>query len=443
MARFLVATLPVNGHVTAGMVIAQELVRRGHEVGWYTGHRFQSKIEAANIRFFGIKASLDYDDRDPNSFFTDRKGLRGFKELKYMIKHILTDAAPGQVTDLEEIYQEFPADVILADPLLYGGGWQHERGGPVWAAYGHLPLTFTSCDTAPFGLALLPDASFMGRLRNRFLTWMGMQTSVRDVVAHVDQTRATVDLPAQKKDPGAVAMSPYLFLQGTTPEFEYPRSDLPPQVHFVGPFLPPPSQFTVPQWWSDLWQSGYPVVHVTQGTMETDPTELLLPTIQALAGEKVLLVVTTGGSPVETLNLPSLPDNVRIETFIPHYYLLPYVSVMVTNGGYNGVQLALANGVPLVVNGHVDDKPEVGRRVEWSGVGINLRNRRPSPAQIRQAVQKVLNDPLYRTNAQQMQANFSQYRAATHSAILLEQLAATHQPVTSRVEVESYPFVPA
>ena len=55
---------------------------------------------------------------------------------------------------------------------------------------------------------------------------------------------------------------------------------------------------------------------------------------------------------------------------------------MVTNGGYGGVQQALAHGVPLVVAGDSEDKPEVAARVRWSGVGIDLRRGDPSPAQL-------------------------------------------------------------
>jgi UDP:flavonoid glycosyltransferase YjiC (YdhE family) len=36
---------------------------------------------------------------------------------------------------------------------------------------------------------------------------------------------------------------------------------------------------------------------------------------------------------------------------------------MVTNGGYGGVQMALAHAVPLVVAGAKEDKPEVAGRV--------------------------------------------------------------------------------
>ena len=86
----------------------------------------------------------------------------------------------------------------------------------------------------------------------------------------------------------------------------------------------------------------------------------------------------------------ALPANVRAAPFIPFERLLPHVDVMVTNGGYGGTQATLAHGVPLVMAGNTDDKMEVAARVAWSGAGINLRTRRPSPAALRRAVQKVL-----------------------------------------------------
>ena len=51
---------------------------------------------------------------------------------------------------------------------------------------------------------------------------------------------------------------------------------------------------------------------------------------------------------------------------------------MVTNGGYGAVQRAVSTGVPLVVAGNTEDKPEVAARVAWSGAGINLRTGTPT-----------------------------------------------------------------
>src|SRR5690606_17891747 len=131
-------------------------------------------------------------------------------------------------------------------------------------------------------------------------------------------------------------------------------------------------------------------VHVTQGTIATEAEQLLVPTLRGLQDEDVLVVATTGGRPVESIaaHLEKLPSNARIASFVPHAHLLPHVDVMVTNAGYNGVQMALAHGVPLVAAGTTEDKPEVAARIAWAGVGVNLKSSTPGEARIRQAVRQ-------------------------------------------------------
>ncbi len=105
---------------------------------------------------------------------------------------------------------------------------------------------------------------------------------------------------------------------------------------------------------------------------------------------------------------------------------------MITNGGYNGVQVALANGVPLVAGGSTEDKPEVAARIAWAGLGVNLKTATPTPEQLRAAVRTVLDDSAYRERARQMAAEIARYDAANSAATLLEQLAATGKPVLAR-----------
>jgi UDP:flavonoid glycosyltransferase YjiC (YdhE family) len=62
---------------------------------------------------------------------------------------------------------------------------------------------------------------------------------------------------------------------------------------------------------------------------------------------------------------------------------------MITNGGYGGVQHAIRYGIPVVVAGESADKAEVAARVEYSGVGVNLRTAHPSPEAIAAAVREA------------------------------------------------------
>ena len=106
-----------------------------------------------------------------------------------------------------------------------------------------------------------------------------------------------------------------------------------------------------------------------------------MPAIDGLADRDVLVVVSTGGRPQDAVG--PIPDNVRVESYLPYDRLLPMVDVIVTNGGYGGVQQALAHGVPLVVAGETEDKVEVSARVGWSGAGINLHANAAAPHQAR------------------------------------------------------------
>ncbi|MGD8519019.1 MAG: glycosyl transferase, partial [Anaerolineae bacterium] len=262
--------------------------------------------------------------------------------------------------------------------------------------------------------------NWLGRVRNRFLNFLGHRILLRDVTHHANAIRSELGLaPLDKPFLRAMFELPDLVLCLTTPAFEYPRSDLPQNVHFVGPVFPRlDTGFEPPSWWDDL-SGPEPVILVNQGTEATDLEDLVGPTIRGLQSEPVLVVAV----PVQTGQLGDLPDNARAEPFIPFDRLLPHVNVMVSNGGYGGTQMALAHGIPLVVAGETEDKMEVAARVEWTHTGINLRKQHPSPDQIRRAVKEVLAQPRYRENARAIQADFAQYDAPARASELLESLA--------------------
>lgn len=255
-----------------------------------------------------------------------------------------------------------------------------------------------------------------------------------DTQRAVERAFAAVDRPS----PGGFFMDWGVrmadrYLTTNIPEFEYPRSDLPSAVEFVGPMLPEGvDDWTPPDWWEDVRaaQGNRPVVLVTQGTAGSDPSNLLLPAIEALAGEDVLVVATSDRlSPEELMPARLRPDNVRVERFVPFTELLPMTDLMITNGGYGGVQTALAYGVPLLVAGRSEDKMEVNARVAWSGAGLSMGTGAPRPASIRGSALRVLREPRYRNRARELQKAYARYDGADRAArIIAETATATRQP---------------
>ena len=171
-----------------------------------------------------------------------------------------------------------------------------------------------------------------------------------------------------------------------------------------------------------MLDSGRPVVHVTQGTVDNrDLTRLIEPTITALADTDVTVVVSTGGRDPAALRVP-IPANTYVAEHNPHDRLLPKVDVMVTNGGYGGVQRALASGVPIVVAGSTEDKPEVAARVAWSGAGINLKTGTPTAAALKSAVDRVCTDDRYLRNARRLEAAFARRDGVAEIAALVDEV---------------------
>lgn len=408
MTRVLFTTNAMSGHVRPTVPMVRELVAAGHDVVWYTGSEFESVVSAGGAKFVPIRAQLP-DGGGPGRH---QGGFRGLSEL--VLAHFLRPI-PAYVADLEPLFDEFDPQVVVADHSFRAGLFLAERRNVPRVAFSVGPLNLSSVDTAPFGLGEQPPTNPLGRLRNRVRYLLMRHVYCREAQRVAASIRADLGLrPLRGFFIDWAAQVADSYLQTGIPQFEYPRRDLPPSVRFVGPLVPTGvDDWTPPDWWPELTE-GRPVVFVTQGTVTTDPRNLVLPTITALADQDVLQVVTTSGrTRAELLGDLPAPANLRTADFIPYPRILPLADLMVTNGGYGGVQLAVSYGVPLVVSGTTEDKQEVNARVAWSGLGVSLRTDTPSAADVGAAVRHVLGTPSYRATADRLRTASADYPGVT------------------------------
>jgi UDP:flavonoid glycosyltransferase YjiC (YdhE family) len=89
------------------------------------------------------------------------------------------------------------------------------------------------------------------------------------------------------------------------------------------------------------------------------------------------------------------------------------------------VQYALRFGVPIVATGGKEDKPEVGARVAWSGVGRRIRTERPTPRALRRDILAVLNQPRYRRASQRVAADMAAAPGFPGLANIVDRLVMT------------------
>jgi MGT family glycosyltransferase len=430
MPSIIIAAVPIHGHVTPLLAVARHLVARGDHVRFVTGARFADVVAATGATHIALPPAADYDDRqDWNATFPERARLKGTKSITFDIEHIFIRPSGPQYDAVWAAHQAQPADAVICDAAFGGGAFLlgHPRAErPAVIVAGVLPLALASRDVAPYGMGLAPLRwAPLNRLRNRLLAAVSRRllAGVQRIGSELYREVHGAPLPFPVLDWNRHADAVVAF---TVPAFEYPRSDAPANLHFAGPISATGSSAPRPPWWGEL-DGSRPVVHVTQGTIANkDFGQLVAPVLAGLAEEDVLVVVSTGGRPLS--ELPALPANARAAEYLPYDELLPKTAVYVTNGGYGGVQYALRYGVPIVVTGGQEDKPEVGARIAWSGVGRRFKSERPSPAALRKAVHAVLDGPRYRTASGRMAAAMAASRGLDEITTVIDGLAINEPP---------------
>ena len=416
--------MPFVGHVGPMAAIADELVRGGHEAVAYTGKKYRGRFEAVGACWLPWDAPPDFDDSDLAATFPRIGDGKGMRADRANVEDILLGTGAAQAADILAEHAERPFDAMVTDQLAFGGALAGEKTGTPWASVAVTPLGLSSRDTPPPGSPFRPATGPVSRSRDAALRSLVSVAMRWFFLPGVQKMRAAAGLgPTAARGIDGLYSSRLIIAQGV-PGLDYPRSDQPAHLHYVGRLaLPPPPDQALPDWWPTLAEArtaGRPVVHVTQGTLDLDLDDLVRPSIAALAGGEPLLVCTTGGAPVSVLG--RLPGNVLAAPFVPHDLLLPWVDVMITNGGFGGVLTAVQAGVPLIVAGNTLDKPEVARRVAWSGIGLNLRTGRPSPAKVRAAVDTVLAQPAMRERAVELGAAMTTAGGARTAAKLVSGL---------------------
>jgi UDP:flavonoid glycosyltransferase YjiC (YdhE family) len=382
MARVLVCVQPARGHVGPAKPIVAALRAAGHEVAVVTGARYLKTFEELGAEVRVLPPEADFDETDLNGSIPGRAGLKGLKLARFELTHFV-QAMPAQLSVMD-----LDVDVVLCDPLFMAGLALVRRE--------HRPRVLT-LGFLPF-MPPVPSGPPGHRLRNAVLKTLApwvlgpAQRRARDLLRD-DPGMLFADWPLHSDG----------VLQMTCPGFEYPHPGAP--LHFIGPTtVSGTGEHPLPPWWDDL-EGDRPIVHVTQGTVANDDlSRLVEPTIDALADQDVLVVVTTCGA---RLRPGPLPANVRVADFLPYDELLPRCAAMVGNGGYGGVNHALRYGVPLVVIGASEDKREVAARVTWSGAGIGRARASASPRTLKRDVRAVLDEPRYRDRARELAAEMA------------------------------------
>jgi len=428
MAKILLASVPLSGHVNPAIPLVKQLVSRGHEVRWYCGKKYRDVITNAGASFYPYVNAKDFHDSTIKKEFPKLPEKMLFRHASFYIKHVFYDNMLGQYLDLREILKEFPADILVTDEWFTGAIPYAESKKLPWVVYCNSPLFYYD-DEVPFpGAGIYPRTDNFGVHRNRIVNWMTTKIFFGGLQRYINQLRKEIGLrPMKHFFLINNIYSSRLFIKFNTKAFEFSWKKLPGQIRFVGPVIPEYSNHKVYKWLEKL-ENGKPIIFITQGSVNIDNYDkLIIPALKAVQHLDATILVVTGKEFVEDLRSQFQQENIIIEEFMPYALILPNVSLMITNGGYGGVITALNYGVPMIVASDSEDKPEIAARINYFKVGINLGTGHPNPGKIRKAVHEVFSNPVYKENAARISRDFRNHNAPEETVKLIESLVAGGQ----------------
>jgi MGT family glycosyltransferase len=210
----------------------------------------------------------------------------------------------------------------------------------------------------------------------------------------------------------------------TAPELDFSsRAELPVNVHYVGPAFEP---FETD--WESPWptENTDPLVLISFSTSYMNQGRLAQRVLDAVAGLRVRALLTVGPA-LDTSEL-RIPDNTYAVAFLPHRTILPHASLAISHAGWQTVNAALADGVPLVCVPDGRDQPDNAARVVVAGAGVRISKRR-SPQKMRRVIVSALEDQSLKHRAGVMAEALARKNGATTIADALE-----HLPVRNAVQ---------
>ena len=379
MSKIVFFCIPAAGHTNPTLGVVSELVRRGHEVWYYSYSLFRQKIEACGAHFVAC------DDYDQEKRLSPEDGRRIGDDLAFSTK-ILVDTTLALDEPVCSHMKQLQPDCIVADSMAV---W-----GKAVAMKLHIPFVSSTTTFAfnrysakimkqPLGQALKMLLS-MGKIKKDLarLTERGYPIhNILDILQNDDATDTVVY---------------------TSSAFQPCADTFSSHYSFVGPSIRPVE--------TTFRKTGKTLVYISLGTVVNDAAAFYHSCIQALADVPCQVVLSVGNL-VSLEQFRQLPSNIQVYPSVDQMAVLEKADVFLSHCGMNSVNESLWFGVPLVSFPQTTEQSGVAARAEELGAALRLRA--SSPKAIRQTVEQVLSDPSYRQSAQSISEDF---RACTGAA---------------------------
>ena len=386
MATIVFFCIPAHGHTNPTLNVVRELKVRGHRVVYYSYDEFREKIEDSGAEF------ISCNGHDAQLHLTKEEGAKIGADLALSTR-VLVDTTLSLDEPVCRAMERLKPDCIVADSMAVWGKAVAKKLG--------IPFV---CSTTTFAFNK-ESAKIMPHSLKETLSMILSMGKVNAQVKRLRQAgypvKSVLDLIGSDESVPTVVY--------TSPLFQPCAETFPEHFAFVGPSIRPAR--------SQVAKTGEKLVYISMGTVNNDMLPLYRACVQAVKGT-LWQVILSVGDQVDREELGTLPDNVAVFSSVDQIAVLQKADVFLTHCGMNSASEGLYFGVPLVMLPQTSEQSGVAARAEQLGAGLRLR--KTTPDAIRAALEKAMDDPSYRENAEKIGASFRASGGAKAAADCIE-----------------------
>ena len=366
MARFLITTWEGGGHVQPLLMVARELIDRGHQVLALSDICNADDAAAWTVPFQAwTTAPSQTGKRREDDRLKDYEAESPLDVIQRLIDRVMVGPALLYARDTLAAIDAFAPDVVVSQELLLGVMAAAEsRSLPLALFAANIWSLPTLAGVPPFGPGMAPATSDEERAMHVMVNQMSRGFFQIGLPA-MNATRADLGLPALADIFEQLDVADAILI-GTSPAFDFSPDSLPQPFAYVGPYLSDPS------WVGPCVRpSGdEPLILVSFSSLYQAQDATLTNVIKALGQLPVRGMVTTGPTLAPEAFTPSA--NVSIVRSAPHGEFLAHTALFVTHAGHGSTLRPLMAGVPLLCLPMGRDQHDNAARVTERGAGLRL-----------------------------------------------------------------------
>ncbi len=388
MSKIVFFCIPAHGHTNPTLGVIEELVKRGHEVWYYSYSPFREKIEARGAKFIAC------DDYDTEQKLDAKSATRLGKDLAFST-HVLVETTLALGDMVMQQMQELRPDCIVADSMAVWGK----------AVALKLDIPFVSSTTTfafnQHSAKIMKQD--MGQLFGMIFSMSKINKDIKRLRDKGYPIKSVLDIIQNDNDTHTVVY--------TSPEFQPCFETFSDKYSFVGPSVRPAA--------GEIDKTHDKLIYISMGTVVNDSLEFFKSCIAAFSNTEYQVIMSVGDI-IDIKDLGDIPDNISVQKFVDQISVLNKADVFLSHCGMNSVNESLYYKVPLVMYPQTREQEGVAARVEQVGAGMLLK--KPSSDSIRETVEQVMNTPSYRENAAAISEGFRKCPGAKGAADKIEKL---------------------